>query len=127
MEPTEFDATRATTRLQDAVRRHDRPLLEQLLSDRFAFVSGLALGRLDKEGWIAAALRVEWQRFATDIARVVDLGNVVIVDHDVEQEMTAPPEWAPGAPTHTRWITTDVWVAESGIWRLASRHPELTA
>ena len=126
MDSTEFNAGRATNRLQDAVRRHDRALLEQLLSDSFAFVSGRALGRLDKEAWIAAAVRVEWQRFATEIARVVDLGNVVIVDHDVLQEMTAPPEWAPDAPTQTRWITTDVWAAESGIWRLASRHPELT-
>jgi hypothetical protein len=127
MDSPEFDASRATNRLQEAVRRHDRPLLEQLLSDRFAFVSGRAPGRLDKEQWITAALRIEWQRFTTAIARVADLGNVVIVDHDVEQEMAAPPEWAPDAPTRTRWITTDVWTAESGIWRLASRHPALTA
>ena len=109
------------------MRRHDRPLLEQLVSDRFTFVSGRALGRLDKTHWITAALRVDWQRFAVEIARVVDLGDVVIVDHDIEQEMVAPPDWSPDAPTHTRWTTTDVWVAEAGTWRLASRHPELTA
>lgn len=127
MDSAEFDASHETDRLQDAVRRGDRPVLEQLLSDRFAFVSGRALGRLDKEDWITAALGVEWQRFGISIARVVDLDNVVIVDYDVEQEMAAPPEWAPDAPTQTRWITTDVWMAESGTWRLASRHPELTA
>ena len=65
--------------------------------------------------------------FAVPIVRVVDSGNVVIVDYDIEQEMTAAPDWAPGAATHTRWITTDVWVTESGMWRPASRHPELTA
>jgi hypothetical protein len=123
----EFDPGGETERLQDAVRRHDRPLLEQLLSDRFAFVSGRALGRLDKERWIAAALRVEWRSFAVAIVRVIDLGDVVIVDLDIEQEMTAPPGWAPDAPTHSRWNTTDVWVTESGTWRLASRHPEITA
>jgi hypothetical protein len=120
-----FDAARETDSLQAAVRRHDRPLLEQLLSDRFAFVSGGALGRLDKEGWITAALSVEWQRFEISIVRVVDLGEVMLVDHDVAQEMSAPPEWAPDAPRRTRWITTDVWAADSGIWRLTSRHPEL--
>jgi hypothetical protein len=45
MDSPEFDASRETNRLQDAVRRHDRPLLEQLLSDRFAFVSGRDLGQ----------------------------------------------------------------------------------
>jgi hypothetical protein len=44
MDSPEFDASGETNRLQDAVRRHDRPLLEQLLSDRFAFVSDRALG-----------------------------------------------------------------------------------
>ena len=127
MDVAKFDPASETNRLQEAVRRHDRPVLEQLVSDRFIFISGRALGRLDKQRWIAAALRVDWQGFAVEVARVVDLGDVVIVDQDIEQEIVAPPDWAPGAPTHTRWTTTDVWVAEAGTWRLASRHPEITA
>lgn len=122
-----FDPDRETDQLQEAVRRHDRALLERLVSDRFVFVSGRSLGRLGKGDWIAAALQVEWQRFVVSIARVVDLDRVVIVDHDTEQEMARPPAWGPEAPTRTRWITTDVWVEESGIWRLVSRHPEMTA
>ena len=126
MDDAEFDPARETNRLQEAVRLHDRPLLEHLVSDRFVFVSGRALGRLDKQQWITAALRVDWQSFAVEVARVVELGNAVIVDLDIEQEIVAPPDWSPGAPTHTRWTTTDVWVAEAGTWRLASRHPEIT-
>ena len=61
MGPVEFDPAAETHRLQDAVRRHDRPLLDRLLSDRFAFVSGRTLGRLDKEAWITAALQVDWE------------------------------------------------------------------
>lgn len=127
MDAVGFDPAGDTNRLQGAVRRHDRPLLDQLVSDRFVFVSGRALGRLDKEGWITAALRVNWESFAVSIARVVELGDVVVVDHDIEQQMTAPPGWAPAVPTNTRWTTTDVWVRESATWRLASRHPEMTA
>lgn len=91
------------------------------------FTSGRALGRLDKNDWITAALRVDWQRFTVDIARVVELGNVVIVDHNIEQEMESSPDWSPDAPRQTRWTTTDVWVVEAGTFRLASRHPEMTA
>ena len=108
MDVLEFDPGGQTNRLQDAVRRHDRSLFDRLVSDGLAFVSGRALGRLDKQGWITAALRIEWDRFAVSIARVVDLGDVVIVDHDIEQEMTAPPDWASDAPTRSRWTTTDV-------------------
>jgi hypothetical protein len=45
-----------------------------------------------------AALQVEWKRFAVSIARVVELGDVVVVDYDIEQEMTAPPDWHPTLP-----------------------------
>ena len=127
MSVPEFDPADETNRLQDAVRRHDRPLLEQLVSDRFMFISGRGLGRLDKSHWITAALRVDWQRFTVNISRVVELGDVVIVDHDIEQEMASSPDWSPDAPKRTRWTTTDVWVVEAGTFRLVSRHPEMTA
>ena len=122
-----FDANRETHRVQDAVRRHDRPLLEQLVSERFAFVSGRALGRLHKEEWIAAGLGVDWQRFEISVVRVVECGDVAVVDYDIDQEMAAPPAWVGDAPTQTRWVITDVWAVESGAWRLVSRHPELIA
>jgi Domain of unknown function (DUF4440) len=121
----EFDAEAATDRLQDAVRRHDRGLLDQLISERFALASGRSLGRLGKKEWIAAGLNVEWKNFVISIARVIEISDVVIVDHDIEQDMEASPDWAADAPTHARWITTDVWVAEDGEWRLVCRHPEL--
>lgn len=104
----EFDAQAVTDRLQDAVRRHDRALLEQLVSEKFALVSGRALGRVGKQEWIAAGMNVEWKSFAVSIARVIEIDDVVVVDHDIEQEMEAPPNWATDAPTHTRWVTTDV-------------------
>ena len=120
----EFDAEAATERLQDAVRRHDRVLLNQLVSDRFALVSGRSLGRLGKEEWIAAALGIEWKSFVIAVARVLELKGVVIVNHDLEQDMKEPPNWASEAPLHSRWVTTDVWAVEDDSWRLLCRHPE---
>ena len=120
-----FDADGATSRLQDAVRLHDRARLNELVRDRFLFVSGRSLGRLGKAEWIASALEVEWERFTVSVVRVVALDEVVVVDHDIEQEMKASPRWAPGAPTRTHWAITDVWAAEHGAWRLVCRHPEL--
>lgn len=120
-----FDAQRETDRLQGAVCRHDRDELDDLISERFALVSGRSLGRLGKEDWIAAALQVEWKSFDVWVSRVIDLGDAVVVDHDIEQDMAAAPNWASAAPTRTRWITTDVWVVEGGRWRLVCRHPEL--
>jgi hypothetical protein len=52
----EFDAEAATHHLQDAVRRHDRAALDQLVSEHFGLVSGRSLGRVGKQEWIAAAL-----------------------------------------------------------------------
>ena len=126
MSIVKFDARAETERLQDAVRRHDRMLLDELVSERFALVSGRALGRLGKLDWITAALQVEWERFAIAISRVIDLDDVVVVDHDVEQELAAAPVWAPEAPRESNWTMTDVWAAEGGQWRLVCRHPELT-
>jgi hypothetical protein len=120
-----FDAEAQSMCLQDAVRRRDRELLETLVSDRFALVSGRALGRIGKDEWIAAALRVHWKSFRVSINRVIDAGDVAIVDHDIEQEMVRAPSWAPQASLRTRWVTTDAWIREAGGWRLICRHPEL--
>lgn len=73
------------------MRRHDRARLNELVSDRLLFVTGRALGRLGKEDWIAAALDVEWESFEVSISRVVALDEVVVIDHDIEQVMKAPP------------------------------------
>lgn len=123
--PDEFNPQRETDRLQDAVRDHDRRVLDELISDRFALVSGRSLGRLGKEDWIAAALQVEWKSFVVSVSGVIDLDGVWVVDHDVEQEMAAAPGWATQSPMRTRWITTDVWAVEEGQWRLVCRHPEM--
>jgi hypothetical protein len=120
-----FDAEAQSTCLQDAVRSHDEELLESLVSDRFALVSGRSLGRLGKDEWIAAALRVAWRSFQLSINRVIEAGDAAIVDLDIEQEMVRAPSWAPQAPLRTRWVTTDAWLREPGGWRLICRHPEL--
>jgi hypothetical protein len=122
---TGFDAKGKTEQLQDGVRDHDRELLDELVSEGFALVSGRSLGRLGKDDWIAAALQVDWTRFVVAIKRVIELNDVAIVDYDVEQEMASAPNWAPDAPLRTRWVTTDVWVLKAGQWRLLCRHPEL--
>jgi hypothetical protein len=63
--------------------------------------------------------------FVVSVRRVIDMESVVVVDHDIEQEMAEAPSWAPGAPTRTQWVVTDVWTLSNGRWRLACRHPEL--
>jgi Domain of unknown function (DUF4440) len=120
-----FDARAETDRLQDAVRRHDHALLDELVSGRFALVSARSLGRLDKEAWIASALQVEWKDFVVSVRRVIDMESFAVVDYDIDQEMAAAPSWAPGAPTKTQWVVTDVWGRENGQLRLVCRHPEL--
>lgn len=125
MSLVDFDAQLETDRLQGAVRDHDRRVLDELVSERFMLVSGRSLGRLDKDGWIAAALEVHWKSFAVSISRLIHLAGVAVVDHDIEQEMATAPSWARGAPRRTRWVTTDVWTVEDGLWRLVCRHPEL--
>ena len=120
-----FNAEAQSIRLQDAVRTHDQELLDRLVSDRFALVSGRSLGRLGKTEWIAAALNVDWRSFRISINRVIEAGDAAIVDHDTEQEMVRAPSWAPDAPLRTCWVTTDTWLREPGGWRLICRHPEL--
>jgi hypothetical protein len=122
---TKFDAQGKTEQLQAGVRAHDRQLLQELVSERFALVSGRSLGRLGKDDWIAAALQVDWKSFAVSIKRVIEVSGVAIVDYDIEQEMASAPSWAPEAPRRTRWVTTDIWGLEADQWRLVCRHPEL--
>jgi ketosteroid isomerase-like protein len=116
-----FDAIGATRRLQEAIRAHDRSLVNALVSERLVLTSRGATGSMGKTDFMAAALAIDWQYFRLAEFHVLELGDACVVEYTVEQELRP----ANGSRAQSTWVTTDVWAREGRGWRLVHRHPEL--
>ena len=118
-----FDAQHTLEMLQDAVQRHDRERVAELVSDRMIWVMPLVDNERGKTEWIDASLGVTWHWFRITIRREVDLGDVRIVEALVRQSREPSATEDTTSPVTVEGIVVDAWALESGTWRLVARHP----
>jgi hypothetical protein len=106
--------------VQEAVRRHDRDVLEDLLAPEFRLITSRGGNPRDREDWIAAATGpFQVDSYELSDFQVVALGDTAVVTrHDLQEARMGTRR------AHRSWLTTDVWVREGQRWRLLARHAE---
>lgn len=109
-------------RLQEAVLAKDRETLEQLVDPGFALTGSAALGLLDKEQWIDAALEFAWDAFDFEESRTIDLESTAVVITRLRQR----GRWK-GQDIGGRFLLVDLFRRFEEVWRLVSRYAERLA
>jgi uncharacterized protein DUF4440 len=103
--------------LQEAVRRHDRRSLEDLLADDFRATGSSRLGTVDRDQWLQLATEgVEWDSFEFRSAKCIVLGDVGVVASVVNRQGTVAGENASG-----EFATVDTWLRREGRWQIVNR------
>ena len=103
--------------LQEAVRRHDRRSLEDLLSEDFRTTGSSRLGTVDRDQWLQLATKgIEWDSFEFRSAKCIVLGGVGVVASVVNRQGTVAGEDASG-----EFATVDTWLKREGRWQIVNR------
>jgi hypothetical protein len=103
--------------LQEAVRRHDRRSLEDLLSEDFRTTGSSRLGTVDRDQWLQLATKgIEWDSFEFRSAKCIVLGDVGVVASVVNRQGTVAGEDASG-----EFATVDTWLRREGRWHIVNR------
>ena len=101
----------------DAVRRRDMPALERFLGEEYVLISG-RIGRMERSGWLAnASGPYAVREFSYGDVRVLDYGNVAIMDARLSQQATFN-----GEDMSLAYFVTDSWVKRDGRWQIVLRH-----
>ena len=106
-------------RLQAAVLEHDAATLDELVASDFGLTGSPALGLLNKQEWIAAALEFSWDSFEFEEMQTVELGHTTAVISHVRQRGT----WN-GRDIGATFLLIDVWREATAGWQLVSRYAE---
>lgn len=107
---------RLTLELQDAVCSHDRARLESLVAEDFALAGSSRLGALNRQGWIEAAMEVQWRPFELIEFEVTAYSDIAIVMHRLQQTATLG-----GEDISSTWLTVDTWWRSGRSWQIAGR------
>jgi len=103
--------------LQDAVRRHDRRSLEDLLSEEFRTTGSPHLGTVDRDRWLELVTEgIEWDSFEFRSAKCMVLGDVGVVASVVNRRGTVA-----GRDTSGEFATVDTWLRREGRWQIVNR------
>jgi ketosteroid isomerase-like protein len=103
----------------DALQRGDMSASADLLRDDFLITTaGWLAEPVGKEAWLEALTgQMTLERFDLRLIATRHYGDVGVVLAESTQEGTRG-----GVPYAMTFRYTDVWVLESGGWRLATRH-----
>lgn len=121
IDPAENEIYRLEERLMDAVRARDMATLDSLVGDDFTLTTGRSGAEVRS--------RAEWMRI-TETAYVLDsfafeelivrvYPGCAIARSRYKQEGSMS-----GERRNTTFRMTDVWVGETGNWKLQSRHAQ---
>jgi len=105
--------------VQDAVLGHHRDVLDRLVADDFGLTGSAALGLLDKERWIDAAIDFAWRSFEIESVGVSGHSDRAVIESTLRQT----GEWN-GRAIDGRFFVVDVWRRHGDAWQLASRYAE---
>lgn len=120
-----FDAQKLIEGLQEAVRFHDVPAVQEAVSDQMIWVMPEQDNNRGKHEWIEASCSVTWNWFEVEVRRVVEVGDDTRVVESWISQSREPVEGEDArGPVTASGVVLDVWARERDIWRLITRHPQ---
>lgn len=118
---SDFEAL--TRRLQDAVLRQSRPILEELVGSDFRLITSRAGNPVSRADWITMAVGpFKVRSYQLSDFHVIEAGDAAVVIHRNTQDAVLGDRQAA-----REWLTTDVWSKHTGRWQIMARHSEALA
>jgi len=104
---------------RDALLQKDETALRRLIHPQYKLVGIRSTGSVavDLEQWIAALRRMDIAALEVRVTDCVALDDVIVATVDAQWKVRYL-----GQPIDERVLLTDVWVRESGTWRVLRRH-----